>query len=504
MSVPGQEDAGAPGNPDPTSVSRETEGGWWACPRCRSLNRPGSARCYSCGTPFATAATDRGAAHTRRIATLGVAALASVALVSGLTWFASRPTATPQPSSAQATDSARPSRAPVKSPSPPPSQQATYGIGQPVAVAGVETHTVLRVEVWPGRDSAPAGERYLAVEVEIQADVGKSPKFDQLDYTVRNQGGAVRNALPVGRIPQLGGGQLAPSTSVTAWVTFQVPDPGPYSLAYAFPLGHDGVVDRTVVRLDPIAPATPEPTSAPQPKATTGPESPPTSANWGYPTALTSTYYSGYGAISPLQTAAVTFVTGSWTQSQVTCDGSSQRRSMAIWVGIEDVAGNDLEQLGTGADCEPGTTRPRYYAWYEMFPSNPVLLSLSVRPGDQFTASVTRHGNTWTLAITNRTTGKKSSTNHVRRTPGTLALWVIEAPSTQVTQLGQHVIPLARYATVTMTSAQAVIGGVRSTVAGAPWAHFRFDMVTSDGAPKAITSKLKSGGTTFTSAWRHQ
>ena len=117
---------------------------------------------------------------------------------------------------------------------------------------------------------------------------------------------------------------------------------------------------------------------------------------------------------------------------------------------------------------------------------------------------MTRHGNTWTLAITNRTTGKKSSTNHVRHTPGTLALWIVEAPSTQVTQLGQHVIPLARYATVTVTSAQAVIGGVRSNVAGAPWAHFRFDMITSDGTPKAITSRLKSGGATFTSAWRHQ
>ena len=129
---------------------------------------------------------------------------------------------------------------------------------------------------------------------------------------------------------------------------------------------------------------------------------------------------------------------------------------------------------------------------------------MAVRPGDRFTASVTRRGSSWTLTITNRTTGKRSSTKHVRATPGTLALWIVEAPSTQVTQVGLHVLPLAKFATVTMTSAQTVIGGIRGNVASPRWAHIRFDMTTTDGVAKAIASRLQDGGSAFTSAWRHQ
>jgi hypothetical protein len=435
------------------------------------------------------------------MAFLGAGSIVSVALVAVIVWSVGSPSTTPVPTAPQAQVAPTPVRVVAAPPSPSPIPQTIYAVGQPVAVAGVETHTVVRVENWGGRDPAPPGERYLAVEVRINAAEGKNPKFDQLDYTVGNAPGDIRNAMTIGRDPQLSDGQLTSSGSVDAWVSFRIPDHGPFTLEYAYPLGHDGEVVRTLIRLDPISKATPEPTPPPQPRSTSGQQS---TDNWGYPSAFASTYYSGYGAISPQLQSAVTFVGGSWTQPVVSCDGSSRRRSMSIWVGIEDAGGSDLQQLGTGADCEPGTRRPFYYAWYEMFPSFPVLLSVSVRPGDRFTSSVTRSGDTWTLIIANRTTGKRSSTEHVRRTPGTLALWIVEAPSTQVTEVGQHVLPLAKFATVTMTSADAVIGGIRGNVAAASWAHFRFDMTTVDGVPKAAASGLKNGGSGFTSAWRHE
>lgn len=499
-------------------VADPRPGDWWVCPGCRSINRAGSDRCYACGvSPFGDRRVAGGGSGRTKVAI--AASAVSLALVGALLWSVGltspktapgSPTpfaATLEPSPTQLVADG-PSASPSASPSVSPSGPSIPAIGQPVPIAGVETHTVLRVEAWPGRDPAPAGERYLAVEVRIQANPGKTPRFDQIDYAVANGSGGFRNPLLLGRNPQLGSGSTARGGTVRAWVTFLVPDPGPFTLLYGYPLGFNGEVVRTSIRLDPISKPTPEPTPRPTPRSTPGPArtpgpTTPSSSNWGYPTAIPSTYYSGYGVMSPTQQAIGT-VSGAWTQPRVTCDGGSQRRLMSVWVGIEDSTGTDLQQLGTGGQCVPGSKVPRYYAWFEMFPSASVLIAMAVRPGDRFAASVQRHGSDWTLKITNRTTGAKFSTIQTRSTPGTVALWIVEAPSSQATEVGLHVIPLAKYSTVTMTSCLTIVAGVHGNISTTRWAHFRFDMRTTSGIAKAVTGDLRSGGTGFTSVWRHQ
>ena len=260
-----------------------------------------------------------------------------------------------------------------------------------------------------------------------------------------------------------------------------------------------GLRDQVAVapsNLDPRPLGSLPPLPKPTPAATAPPRStPPPIPNEGAPTVVESTYYSGYGAQH--FTDDVTSVSGSWTQPTGTCNGTKET-GFAPWVGIENDV--NLQQIGTGVLCLRGSAVPRYYVWYEMFPKATVDISMRARPGDKFTASVARSGNQWTLTIKNRTTGQNFSTVQVRATSGYVALWIDEAPSTQVTQLGDHVLPQTKVTPVTMTGCSATIGGVRGAIAA--WAHVRFDMVTSTGEAKATTSDLASGGASFKSTWR--
>ena len=211
-----------------------------------------------------------------------------------------------------------------------------------------------------------------------------------------------------------------------------------------------------------------------------------------------STYFSGYGAQH--FTDDVTFITGSWTQPKGTCDGK-RTTAFGAWVGIQNAV--NLQQIGTAVECARGSLRPRYFVWYEMFPKPPVRIGIRAAPGDKFTASVSRAGDRWTLTIRNRTSRDDFSTVERRATPGFLALWIDEAPSSQVGEPGEHVLPLTRVTPVTMTGCFATSGGVRRAIGNPGWAHVRFDMVTTSGAAKAVTSGLTAGGTAFRSTWRH-
>jgi Peptidase A4 family len=249
----------------------------------------------------------------------------------------------------------------------------------------------------------------------------------------------------------------------------------------------------------PLGSLPPLPTATPVPRATAPPpQPPPPIPNEGYPTVLTSTYYSGYGAQH--FTDNVTSVTGSWTQPKGTCDGT-KLTAFGPWVGIENVS--NLQQIGTAVDCDRGAVAPRYYVWYEMFPKASIGIPMRALPGDKFTATVSRSANRWTLTIKNRTTGQHFSTVQTRATSGDVALWINEAPSTRVSGAGKYVLPLTKVTPVTFTASSATIAGVRRSIGNAGWARYRFDMVTSTGLAKATTSGLFSGGTSFKSTWRH-
>ena len=86
---------------------------------------------------------------------------------------------------------------------------------------------------------------------------------------------------------------------------------------------------------------------------------------------------------------------------------------MATWVGIDDGGLQNLEQIGTEAFCRAGTTSPTYLEWYEMYPQPQVEIR-TIRAGDHFSATVTRRGSSWTLAIRDVSAKRTFTTRQTR------------------------------------------------------------------------------------------
>ena len=235
-----------------------------ACPACAADNLPFARICRACGADLAGAQPNEPAligdsagpaqpVGRRRAGSLKVA-LALVALISislvgldltGVIGGSPAPasSATPSPAASSAAQIGTAAPSPEAAGTPTATAGPSGGlipVGQAVTLAGVETHAVLRVESWPGLVPAGPGERYLAVEVQVRALPGHTARFDQLYYTVGNAAGVLRNAPQVGRQPALAYGILAPGQSVTGWVSFLVPDPGPFVLNYHYPRGSNG------------------------------------------------------------------------------------------------------------------------------------------------------------------------------------------------------------------------------------------------------------------------
>lgn len=112
------------------------------------------------------------------------------------------------------------------------------------------------------------------------------------------------------------------------------------------------------------------------------------------------------------------------------------------WVGIDGFNNSDLIQTGTESDYFNKSAH--YDAWWEILPAaETVIPSITVKPGDTITASVTKvSGTTWQITITD---GSQSFTTRQTYTgPGASAEWIEEAPT-----VGGHIATLANYGQTT-------------------------------------------------------
>jgi hypothetical protein len=200
-------------------------------------------------------------------------------------------------------------------------------------------------------------------------------------------------------------------------------------------------------------------------------------------TRSTSTNWAGYSATG----ATFKSVSATWKQPAVTCTAATAYSS--FWVGLDGDGTNTVEQTGTDADCSGG--KPVYYAWYEMYPKFPVNLSLTIRPGDALSASVTTDGKgSFTLTIRDTTNGGSfTTTQRLRHAKLGSAEVIAEAPSSG------GVLPLADFGSVGFSSA---------TVNGQKIGSFHPDRIqmVSGTTTKATTSAL-SNGNAFSVTWDH-
>jgi hypothetical protein len=201
-----------------------------------------------------------------------------------------------------------------------------------------------------------------------------------------------------------------------------------------------------------------------------------------------SSNWSGY-ASSKNPAHTFTSVSASWVEPTGTCT-SSTRTAAAFWVGLDGYRANSpsVEQTGSDVDCVGGN--PQYYAWYEMYPAGSVDYRNLVKPGDDFTASVTASGKSFTITIAD-TTQNWTETQH--ETSGSAkqnsAEVIAEAPSDE-----SGILPLTDFGTVNFTSAMAngVTIGTNKPV--------KITMATSGGTIEAKPSALSSDEN-FSVAW---
>lgn len=152
-----------------------------------------------------------------------------------------------------------------------------------------------------------------------------------------------------------------------------------------------------------------------------------------------SSNWSGYARTGG--TGAFHSVTGRWTVASVS--PTSKATYSSSWVGIDGFNNSHLIQTGTEADYYNGAAH--YDAWWEILPApETVIRGITVSPGNIMTATITKgSGSSWTITITDKSTGKSFSTIQQYTGPQTSAEWIEEAPS-----VNGHIATLAHYGAV--------------------------------------------------------
>jgi hypothetical protein len=196
------------------------------------------------------------------------------------------------------------------------------------------------------------------------------------------------------------------------------------------------------------------------------------SSNWaGYMATGTSTTY--------------TSVTATWKQPTVTCEDGHAGAASAFWVGLggSSSASQALEQIGTSADCDSKTGKPKYYAWYELVPSPSVTIkSLKVAPGDLITTSVNITGSDTVLVQVKNRTRKTTFTKAltVENPDLSSAEWIAEAPST-CNGYRCVTLPLSNFGSVQFTKIAAIGNGIGGTLTANPgWTTTAISLVADN------------------------
>jgi hypothetical protein len=127
---------------------------------------------------------------------------------------------------------------------------------------------------------------------------------------------------------------------------------------------------------------------------------------------LDSSNWSGY-AVKADSGRVITHVQDLFTVPSINCANSTIGTSgfayVADWAGLDGLFSSTVEQDGVDAYCTSATSTPVYFAWYEMFPDNPVTIS-GVDPGDAIISLVTRVSTGWQLTVEDRSNGGSFTT----------------------------------------------------------------------------------------------
>lgn len=205
---------------------------------------------------------------------------------------------------------------------------------------------------------------------------------------------------------------------------------------------------------------------------------------------LASANWAGYVATG----AAGSFdrVAGEWVVPAVRCTANGDQGA-SFWAGLGGTDAVSLEQAGVHAICSQG--KVSYSAFTEVVPAAAVTVpGFGVAAGNRIRASVSRSGQSFTLALDNLTTGAHYQV--VVQDPngnGTSAELIAERPGQGTTLANATFLPLPDFGTVSFENLD--LGA-----AGLPVGLHSLAMLGASGTPLAIPT-WKSGGA-FSVTWK--
>jgi Peptidase A4 family len=213
-------------------------------------------------------------------------------------------------------------------------------------------------------------------------------------------------------------------------------------------------------------------------------------------TAVGSYNWSGYADVSTTS-GTFTSVSASWTVPSVTCTAEDNLTSE--WVGLDGVTDATVEQDGTLGCCYRGA--PSYFTWYEMYPAGTVAVGAALKPADRISASVTRSGSSYTLALTDATNSASSfirAANCATTTcKATSAEWIAERPAFSI-----GIAPLASYSNWTLSNGAQTATGRPGTIGSFSPNYAITMMDATQSYPLSSVTPLTGGGS-FGTSWRN-
>jgi hypothetical protein len=229
--------------------------------------------------------------------------------------------------------------------------------------------------------------------------------------------------------------------------------------------------------------------------------------------------WSGYvvgGSSSGASATQYKSASASWVAPAAKCTTGQSYSS--FWVGLGGSGNTEaLEQAGTEADCS-STGAPSYFAWYELVPSAPVRVNMTIHPADKISSRVTVEGTSVTVALADATTGASfTKTLQMSNPDVSSAEWIAEAPSTCQEGVSSCTpLALADFGTVTFTNASATTAsGHTGTISDPDWSTAALtlspgssssgfggaDFASQESSAGATPSTPSSDGSSFSVAW---
>jgi len=230
------------------------------------------------------------------------------------------------------------------------------------------------------------------------------------------------------------------------------------------------------------------------------PAGPGITAQSAHPVAL-STNWSGYAVTS---VSKFNSVDSDYIQPSIVCTGAAARY-MAAWVGLDGFADKTVEQDGTFATCAgKNNMTPSYVAWYEMYPAGSVAV-FSVNAGDEIEPSVTFAAGTFTLSITDVTSGATQSFSAACKTcHRASAEWIVERPELCTKHSRCFLAALPDFATATLSTDDAATDAVPTAAPVSSFSSTPIDMIQPKGSGFELldqTGPLDATGDSFAAVW---